>query len=91
MLVRFINGRYVDRLEKRDGEWKIALRRCTLDFMIEGDASMLKSRYISAGRYVKGQGDRSDVSYQPRSTMVSTWSGYDRAPGPRIPPLPRDE
>ena len=58
MLVRFINGRYVDRLEKRDGEWKIALRRCTLDFMIEGDASMLKSRYISAGRYVKGRPQR---------------------------------
>lgn len=62
--VRFINGRYVDRLEKRDGEWKIALRRCTLDFMIEGDASMLKSPYIKAGRYIKGQRDKSDVSYQ---------------------------
>jgi hypothetical protein len=62
--VRFINGRYVDRLEKRDGEWKIALRRCTLDFMIEGDASLLKSPYIKAGRYIKGQRDKTDVSYQ---------------------------
>jgi len=62
--VRFINGRYVDRLEKRDGAWKIALRRCTLDFMIQGDASLLKSPYISAAGYIKGQRDRSDVSYQ---------------------------
>jgi len=62
--VRFINGRYVDRLEKRDGEWKIALRRCTLDFMLQGDASLLKSPYISAAGYIKGQRDRSDVSYQ---------------------------
>ena len=62
--VRFINGRYVDRLEKREGEWKIALRRCTLDFLLQGDASLLKSPYISAAGYIKGQRDRSDVSYQ---------------------------
>ena len=62
--MRMINGRYVDRLEKRDGEWKIALRRCTLDMMVEGDASLLQSSYIKAGRYIKGQRDRSDVSYQ---------------------------
>lgn len=61
--VRFINGRYVDRLEKRDGEWKIALRRCTLDFMLQGDASLLKSPYLTAAGYIKGQRDRSDVSY----------------------------
>lgn len=62
--VRFINGRYVDRLEKRDGAWKIALRRCTLDFLISGDASLLKSPYIKAGGYITPKRDRSDVSYQ---------------------------
>lgn len=62
--VRFINGRYVDRLEKRDGEWRIALRRCTLDFLIQADASLMKSPYISAAGYIKGQRDRTDVSYQ---------------------------
>jgi hypothetical protein len=61
---RFINGRYVDRLEKREGQWKIALRRCTLDLMIEGDASLLDSPYIKAGKYIKGKRDKSDVSYQ---------------------------
>lgn len=62
--VRFINGRYVDRLEKRDGEWRIALRRCTLDFMFQADAKMLQSPYIKSGGWIKGQRDESDVSYQ---------------------------
>jgi hypothetical protein len=62
--VRFINGRYVDRLERRNGAWKIALRRCTLDFMIEGDARLMKPPYIQAGRYIKVQRDKSDVSHQ---------------------------
>ena len=62
--VRFINGRYVDRLERRDGEWRIALRRCTLDFMIQADSSILQSPYIKSGGWIKGQRDASDVSYQ---------------------------
>ena len=67
--VRFINGRYVDRLEKRDGEWKMALRRCILDFMIEGDASLLESPGIKQSGYIKGQRDKSDVSYQRPLTL----------------------
>ncbi len=61
---RFLNGRYVDRLEKRDGEWRIALRRCTLDVLIQGDASLMTSPQLIAGRYIQGQRDRTDVSYQ---------------------------
>lgn len=60
---RFINGRYVDRLEKRNGEWRIALRRCTLDLMLQGDASLMQSPYISAAGYIKGLRDKGDVSY----------------------------
>jgi ketosteroid isomerase-like protein len=66
---RFINGRYVDRLEKRDGEWKIALRRCTLDLMLQGDASMMQSPYISAAGYIKGVRDKGDVSYMRPLTL----------------------
>lgn len=62
--VRFINGRYVDRLEKRDGVWKIALRRCTVDLLIAGDASILEMPQFKAGGYIKGVRDESDVSYQ---------------------------
>ena len=62
--VRFINGRYVDRLEKRDGQWKIALRRCTVDLLIAGDASILEMPQFKAGGYIKGERGKSDVSYQ---------------------------
>lgn len=67
--VRFINGRYVDRLEKRDGTWRIALRRCTLDFMLQGDASLLKSPYIGAAGYIRGTRDKRDVSYMRPLTL----------------------
>ena len=53
-------GRYLDRLEKRDGEWRIALRRLVVD-----------SRYITDGSvfgdwdgYPKGAQDTSDISYE---------------------------
>ena len=61
---QLLNGRYVDRLEKRDGEWRIALRRCTLDVVVSADASVLQSPFIKAGGFIKGQRDRSDVSYR---------------------------
>lgn len=67
--VRFINGRYIDRLEKRDGEWRIMLRRCILDFMIEGDASLLQSPFIKESGYIKGQRNQSDISYQRPLTL----------------------
>ena len=62
--VRFINGRYVDRLEKRDDVWRIALRRCTVDLLLSGDASILTKPQFRAGGYIKGTRDKSDVSYQ---------------------------
>lgn len=73
---RIINGRYIDRVERRDGEWKIALRRSTVDTLITGDASILQHpKFIEQG-YAKGLRDKSDVSYQrPISldTPVTTW------------------
>jgi SnoaL-like domain len=74
--VRLINGRYVDRLEKRDGVWKIALRRCTVDLLIAGDASILEMPQFKAGGYIKGVRDKDDVSYlRPLSLddPVSRW------------------
>ena len=67
--VRFIHGRYVDRLEKRDGNWKIALRRCTVDMLIAGDASILDMPQFKAGGYIKGQRDTGDLSYQRPLTL----------------------
>ena len=74
--VRLINGRYVDRMEKRDGAWKIALRRCTVDLLIAGDASILTAPQFKQGGFIKGVRDGSDVSYQrplDLATPVARW------------------
>lgn len=60
---RLIAGRYCDRLERRDGEWKIALRRTTVDVLMTGDASILGSDAFRRLGYVKGTRDARDVSY----------------------------
>lgn len=61
---RMISGRYIDCLERRNGEWKIALRRSTVDVLISGDASILKAPMFRQQGYTKGLCDPRDVSYQ---------------------------
>ena len=39
-----VAGRYLDEMEKRDGEWKILMRRCVFDWNRMVDASPLPSR-----------------------------------------------
>ena len=57
-------GRYVDRLERRDGRWRIALRRATVELAYTADARLLGSKYFVAQGYEHGTRDRSDVSYE---------------------------
>ncbi|MFC5752912.1 nuclear transport factor 2 family protein [Actinomadura rugatobispora] len=59
-----INGRYLDRLERRDGRWRIALRRSTVEAMFTADASVLKSPFFTEQGYLKGTRDRDDLSYR---------------------------
>lgn len=76
MSSRFISGRYIDRLERRDGEWKIALRRSIVDTVIAGDASMLKNPLFKEMGYTRGTWDRTDISYdRPLSlkTPATKW------------------
>jgi hypothetical protein len=54
-------GRYIDRLERRDGEWRIALRRLIMDFRAIADGSEFAA---STAGYATGTWDRSDVSYE---------------------------
>jgi SnoaL-like protein len=61
---RLISGRYIDRLERRNGAWKIALRRSTVDLLLSGDASILKAPLFIEQGYAKGTRDKRDVSYQ---------------------------
>jgi hypothetical protein len=55
-------GRYFDQLERRNGVWKIKLRRGTVDMVSEGDASWLHSPAIRG--FLKPQRSKDDPSYQ---------------------------
>lgn len=59
-----ISGRYVDRLERRDGEWRIAVRRSTVEVMFGADASILRMPFFreQGYHYLKGTRDHDDVS-----------------------------
>jgi hypothetical protein len=66
---RVLAGRYADRLERRDGAWKIALRRTTVDILLVGDASFLTSEAFSEFGYLKGMRDSRDITYQRPLTL----------------------
>jgi hypothetical protein len=55
-------GRYMDQLERRDGEWRILWRRSTVEAAIQGDASWLHTAPVKG--FLKGTRDRGDLSYQ---------------------------
>jgi hypothetical protein len=57
-------GRYLDRMERRNGIWKIALRRTIIDWMFTADASVLKSEYFLSQEYPYGRNSKEDISYQ---------------------------
>lgn len=59
----FVSARYVDLLERRDGEWRIVQRRAMTDIAIEGDASFLgafRGRPVDEREFWT----RADLSYQ---------------------------
>jgi hypothetical protein len=61
---RLLCGRYVDRMERRAGVWRIALRRSLVDLALQGDASLLELPAFAAQGYARGTRDRRDISYQ---------------------------
>lgn len=66
---QFISGRYLDRLERRDGTWRIALRRSTVEVMFVADASVLQSSFFKSMGYVKGTRGQGDPSYARPLTL----------------------
>lgn len=64
-----ITGRYLDRLERRDGRWRIAVRRSTVEAMFLADASVLQSSFFKKSGYPVGTRDGSDLSYRRPLTM----------------------
>lgn len=59
-----INGRYLDRLERRAGAWKISVRRSTVELMVTANADALLTPAFQRQGYPKGTRDRRDLSYQ---------------------------
>jgi hypothetical protein len=59
-------------LERRDGEWRIAVRRSPVDGLLVGDASLLASPAFIQQGYVKGMQDKRDLSYQRPLTLDKT-------------------
>jgi ketosteroid isomerase-like protein len=69
--VQVISGRYLDRVERRDGRWRIALRRSTVEVMFTADASVLRSSFFTDQGYLKGTRDNDDLSYR-RPLLLET-------------------
>ena len=82
----FVSGRYLDRLERRDGEWRIAVRRTTIEVEVEGDANWPDNKICET--FPKGAWDAGDVSYARPLRLDSPslfWDGTTRRGGPRAP------
>jgi ketosteroid isomerase-like protein len=82
-IVMMGSGRYVDRLERRGGAWKIAERRTIIDIRLEADAQRPGE---SPGGYPVGTWDRSDVSYERPLRLPSQLAAL--APHSEVPIAP---
>lgn len=60
-VVDLAGGRYIDRLERRDGEWRIAARKAIIEWACACDAAA--SRFVF-GIGDEGRWDRTDPSYR---------------------------
>jgi SnoaL-like domain len=68
---RILGGRYIDRFERRNGEWRIVIRRSPVEGALAGDASLLSSPVFQGQGYIKGMKDKRDLSYARPLTLKS--------------------
>jgi len=61
---RILAGRYIDRLERRDGRWGIVLRRCTVEVALEGTARLPNGSPLPGSGYLKGTRGNGDPAYE---------------------------
>lgn len=76
---RVTAGRYIDRLERRDNEWRIVVRRTVIEMEMEGDATW--SDGPMTGPFPKGTWDSTDLSYArplELDTPSRRWDGTTR-------------
>ena len=62
----FYGGRYVDRLEKRNGEWRIAMRRVCMDWNENGPCNSIWDEGMFDTLRTRGSRDRNDPIYLNR-------------------------
>ncbi len=55
-------GRYLDQLEKRNGEWRLLTRRCTIEMSSDTDGRWVHSENVRG--FLKGLWDGNDPSYE---------------------------
>jgi hypothetical protein len=55
-------GRYLDQLERRNGEWRIKTRKCTIEMTGDADATWVYSKPIKG--FLKGLWSKEDPSYE---------------------------
>jgi SnoaL-like domain len=55
-------GRYLDQLEKRQGEWRMLIRKCTIEMTADTDASWVYSKNVKG--FLKARWDGKDPSYE---------------------------
>jgi hypothetical protein len=72
----FMGGRYVDRFERREGDWRIARRVVTAEWIGEADAGRPTMQSL-LGLYVEATWDREDISYQRPLTSASMQATAD--------------
>lgn len=79
---QFITGRYIDRLERRDDQWRIAVRRSTVEGMFSADARVLQSSFFAEKGYPVGTRDTTDLSYErPLSLDTPAPARWSQAAG----------
>ena len=61
---RILCGRYLDRLERRDGVWRLAVRRSTAEVAFTAEASILQAPAFRERHFPTGSRDKRDLSYQ---------------------------
>jgi len=59
-VMRVSGGRYIDRFERREGEWKIALRVVISEWQMHADG---EPTVVLRQQFARGRKDRSDLSY----------------------------
>jgi hypothetical protein len=68
-------GRYIDRLERRDGRWGIVARNCIVEWQTESTSFITDETLALLAGIQTSARDRSDTSYDRPLTITRTLSG----------------